>query len=201
MDLKQTGQFIKELRKEKGLTQGELAEKLMVSEKTISKWECGNGFPDTTLMLPLCEALGISANELLSAKKLGEKEYKQEAERNLVELSNKQEKTSKFILLLEVILGYMSSITLMVCVFVASFVNMADWLRILLIALGLVHFVVGCGFCLKIEQGVGFYECEHCHHKYIPTFAQTLWSMHMGRTRYMKCPKCNKHSWQKKVIK
>ena len=201
MDLKQTGAFIKELRKEKGLTQGELAEKLMVSEKTISKWECGNGFPDTTLMLPLCEALGISANELLSAKKLGEKEYKQEAERNLVELSNKQEKTSKFILLLEVVLGYMSSITLMVCVFVASFVNMADWLRILLIALGLVHFVVGCGFCLKIEQGVGFYECEHCHHKYIPTFAQTLWSMHMGRTRYMKCPKCNKHSWQKKVIK
>ena len=68
MDLIVTGKFIKEQRKAKGLTQLQLAEKIGVSEKTISKWECGNGFPDTTLMLPLCSALGISANELLSGK-------------------------------------------------------------------------------------------------------------------------------------
>ena len=76
MDLKETGCFIQQLRKEKGLTQSALALKLGVSEKTISKWECGNGFPDTTLMLPLCSELGISANELLTAKKIeSEKEY------------------------------------------------------------------------------------------------------------------------------
>lgn len=201
MDLKLTGAFIKQERKAKNLTQAELAQKLMVSEKTISKWECGNGFPDTTLMLPLCEALDISANELLSAKKIGEKEYKQEAEKNLVELTNRQQKISKFLLTLEIILGYMCSVTLLVCIFVASYVTMPDWLRILLIVLGFVHFVVGCGFCLKIEQGVGFYECEHCHHKYIPSYSQVLWSMHMGRTRYMKCPNCKKHSWHKKVLK
>ena len=201
MDLKLTGAFIKEQRKAKNLTQAELAEKLMVSEKTISKWECGNGFPDTTLMLPLCKELGISANELLSAKKLDEKEYKEAAESNLVELTNRQQKISKFLLTLEIILGYMCSVTLLVCVFVASYVTMPDWLRVLLIVLGFVHFVVGCGFCLKIEQGVGFYECKHCHHKYIPSYSQVLWSMHMGRTRYMKCPNCKQHSWHKKVLK
>ena len=79
MDLKRTGEFIKERRKAKNLTQADLAEKIYVSEKTISKWECGNGFPDTSLILPLCQALDINANELLSGKKLDEAEYKHEA--------------------------------------------------------------------------------------------------------------------------
>ena len=57
MDLKQIGCLIKEQRKAKGLTQSQLAQKLCVSEKTISKWECGGGFPDASLMLPLCKAL------------------------------------------------------------------------------------------------------------------------------------------------
>ena len=201
MDLKVTGQFIKEQRKAKKLTQMELAEKLMVSEKTISKWECGNGFPDTTLILPLCEELGISANELLSAKKLEGEEYKKEAESNLIALQSQNEKSSKFLLTIEYILGYMCSIQLFILVFVASFVNMPDWLRIVLIIVGMIQFAVGIHFCIAIEKDAGYYECKHCHHKYIPTFKQIYLSMHMGRTRYMKCPQCHKSSWQKKVIK
>ena len=54
---------------------------------------------------------------------------------------------------------------------------------------------------LKIEQVAGYYECEHCHHKYVPTYLNLNKAMHMGRTRYMKCPECGKKSWQKKVIK
>ncbi|MBQ8428262.1 MAG: helix-turn-helix transcriptional regulator, partial [Clostridia bacterium] len=95
MDLKVTGKFIQERRKAKGLTQAQLAEKISVSEKTVSKWECGGGFPDTSLMLPLCEALEISANELLSGKLLNEREYKPNAEKHLVELKNQQEKLYK----------------------------------------------------------------------------------------------------------
>ena len=84
------GKFILELRKQKGMTQKELAEKVGVSDKTISKWECGNGFPDATLMLPLCNALGITANELLSGKRLKtDKEYKVDAEKNIVALITK----------------------------------------------------------------------------------------------------------------
>ena len=110
MDLKLTGAFIKEQRKAKNLTQAELAQKLMVSEKTVSKWECGNGFPDTTLMLPLCEALNISANELLSAKRLDEKEYKKEAESNLVLLQTQKEMSDKLALATEWVLGIISTI-------------------------------------------------------------------------------------------
>lgn len=125
MDLRVSGKFIAEQRKAKGLTQVKLAEILHVSEKTISKWECGNGFPDTTLMLPLCEALDISANELLSGRKLTNGEYKEQAEQNIVVLKMQQEQSSKFLLAIENVLGYMSSISFIILIFVASFSDLA----------------------------------------------------------------------------
>lgn len=201
MDLKIIGNFIKSQRKEKGLTQVELATKLSVSEKTISKWECGYGFPDTTLILPLCKELDITANELLSGKKLSSEEYQTEAEKNLLTLKKQQEQDHKFLLTLENVLGYLSSITFIILVFVASFANLSTWVRILLIVIGFIHIVVGIHFCLTIEKDAGYYECQHCRNKYIPTYKQILLSMHYGRTRYMKCPKCNKKTWQKKVLK
>ena len=201
MDLKVIGEFIKQQRKAKGLTQVELAEKLFVSEKTISKWECGNGFPDTSLILPLCKELDISANELLSGKKLTSEEYQIQAENNLLTLKSQQEQSHKFLLTLESVLGYMSSITFIILIFVASFVNLPTWVRIILIVIGFIHIVIGIHFCLTIEKDAGYYECQHCHNKYIPTYKQVMFSMHHGRTRYMKCPKCQKKSWQKKVIK
>lgn len=200
MDLKIIGQFIKEQRKTKGMTQIQLADKICVSEKTISKWECGNGFPDTSLMLPLCKALDISANELLSGKKLTSEEYIEQAESNLITLKSQENQKSKLLFALEYVVGYMASILFFVTIFVASFVEMATWFRILLIALGFVNFAVGIHFCLLIEKDVGFYECKHCHHKYVPSYKQILFAMHIGRTRYMKCQKCGRKSWQKKVI-
>lgn len=201
MDLAKTGKFIQERRKAKNLTQVQLAQKISVSEKTISKWECGNGFPDTTLMLPLCKALDITANELLSGKLLPtENEYKEIAEQNLLTLKSQQEKSTKHLLTIEYVVGYMSSISFIVLVFVASLCNLAMGWRIGLILLGVVNFIVGVHFCLKIEKEAGFYECGHCHYKYIPSYKSVLWSMHYGRTRYMKCPKCNKRTWNKKTI-
>ncbi len=201
MDLKISGRFIAERRKAKGLTQVKLAEKLNVSEKTISKWECGNGFPDTTLMLPLCEALEISANELLSGKNLSSDEYMKQAEQNLVALKSQQEQNAKFLLALENVLGYMCSITFIILIFAASFCELATGWRIALIVVGVLHFVIGIHFCIRIEKDAGYYECAHCHKKYIPTYKQVLFSMHSGRTRYMKCPSCGKRSWNKKTTK
>ena len=201
MDLKEIGKFIKEQRKSKNLTQAELAEKIMVSEKTISKWECGNGFPETSLMLPLCKELDITANELLSGKKLDEKEYKEKAEANLVNLQSQHEKLSKFTLAMEYVIIFTVIFFYVGLCVVVGYVQMEDWLRIVLLVVGIIPIIVAIGFCLMIEKDVGFYECAHCHNKYIPSYKQVLWSMHMGRTRYMKCPNCQKKSWQKKVIK
>ncbi len=201
MDLNKIGKFIAEQRKAKDLTQVKLAELLNVSEKTISKWECGNGFPDTSLILPLCEALDITANELLSGKVLLNDEYKTSAEQNLIELKSAQEKSTKHLLTLEIVIGYLATFAFLITIFAASFaVNNLVW-RIVLIVFGCVNMIIGVLFTLKIEKDAGLYECANCHHKYIPTYKAVLWSMHMGRTRYMKCPKCSKRTWNKKTIK
>jgi len=201
MELKAIGELIKKQRKAKNLTQAELAQKLFVSEKAISKWECGWGLPDSSIMLALCNELGLSANELLSGKKIKDEEYKSKAEENLIALKAKDEDKTKFILKLEWVIGTLASIFFMSLVFIASFITMPTWLRIVFIVLGFVVFIFGIHFCLLIEKDAGYYECPHCHNKYVPKYNQILWSMHIGRTRHMKCPKCDKKGWNKKVIK
>lgn len=200
MDLLKTGKFIADRRRQKKLTQAELANIIGISEKTVSKWECGNGFPDTSLMLPLCEALDISANELLSGKELSDEEYKTNAEKNLILLKSRQDKSVKHLLSLECVIGYMTTFTYFLLLLCAIFaVENLAW-RIAIICLSVLILLVGVIFALRVEQVAGFYECEHCHHKYIPTYHAVLFAMHIGRTRYMKCPKCGKRTWNKKVI-
>jgi transcriptional regulator with XRE-family HTH domain len=201
MDLKNVSKFIQERRKAKGLTQVQLAEKLCVSEKTVSKWETGRGFPDTSLILPLCNELGISANELLSGKLIADdKEYREIAEKNLVNLKSQQVRNNKNILMLEWVLLWFGLAILLGCCAVAAYVQMADVYRILILVFGILN-LLGAGIVgTIIETKVGFYECGHCHHKYVPTYKQVIMAMHFGRTRYMKCPKCGKVSWQKKAV-
>ena len=89
----------------------------------------------------------------------------------------------------------------MTLIFTSSFIEMPSIIRIILIVLGSIIFVFGLGNGTKIEQVAGYYECGKCHHKYVPTYSSVFFAMHVGRTRYMKCPKCHKNSWNKKVIK
>ena len=102
MDQIKTGRFIAEQRKAHGMTQRQLAEKLSVSDKTVSKWECGNGLPEVSLMLPLCELLSINVNELLSGERLDADSYKQHAEENMMKLIDER-KENKRKLILEVV--------------------------------------------------------------------------------------------------
>ena len=78
---------------------------------------------------------------------------------------------------------------------------MKDWQRILVVFSGFIPCFVGFFFTVKIEQIAGYYECKECGYKYVPTYKSVNSSMHLGRTRFMKCPNCGKKSWQKKVIK
>ena len=88
MDKNITGRFIAELRKQKGFTQKELAEKLMVTDKAISRWETGKGLPDTSLLKPLGDVLGVSVTELLSGKKIEEVDMKERADNIILEALN-----------------------------------------------------------------------------------------------------------------
>lgn len=126
--------------------------------------------------------------------------YNLKAEENLLEMKKQKEDADEKMLKLEWVIGYISSISFLILIFVASFIEMPAVVRILLIIFGSIVFVVGIVNCLKIEQTAGYYECGKCHFKYIPTYKSVFFSMHNGRTRHMKCPKCGKKSWSKKVI-
>lgn len=95
MDQKKIGHFISMLRKEKGLTQKELAGQIGISDKTISKWETGNGLPDIEMLTPLCQILEINVNELLSGEKLPPNEYSEKAEENMMNLLKENEVNRK----------------------------------------------------------------------------------------------------------
>ena len=95
MDQISIGRFIAVERKRKGCTQKQLAEKLNISDKTVSKWECGKGFPEVSLLLPLCKELDITVNELLSGARVSEEEYQKKAEENMVNMIKEREENKK----------------------------------------------------------------------------------------------------------
>lgn len=95
MEQQKIGKFIAECRKEKGLTQVQLAEQLGITNRAVSKWENAKSMPDVSVMTSLCEILDISVNELLSGEKIKMEDYKAKAEANLTELQRKQETVRK----------------------------------------------------------------------------------------------------------
>lgn len=126
--------------------------------------------------------------------------YNRELEKNLLEVIRQKEQADKRLLSLEVFVGYLTSVIFISLVFVALFVQMAAWLRAVLVGIGVILFAAGVGFAIRIEQTAGYYECARCGHRYVPSYKSVLLSMHSGRTRYMRCPQCSEKSWQKKVI-
>ncbi len=201
MDQIKIGKFIAERRKRKNLTQLQLADRLGITDRAVSKWENGKGMPDTSLMLELCAELNISVNELLCGEVIEMTNYNEKAEKQLLEMAKEKEQRDRELLHVEIFIGILVTIILLACVFTASFAQMDAVWRIVLIAAGSILFVIGIGYALRIEQVAGFYECQKCKHKYVPTYRQVLFSMHSGRTRYMKCPECGRRSWHRKRVK
>ena len=200
MDQIKIGKFISKMRKEKNITQSELAEKMYVTDRAISKWERGICMPDVGTIPELCKILGITINDLFSGEKVDMKNNEKKLEENLLEMTKLKEESDKRLLTLEWVIGFIVTINLIIFIAISSFIEMDNWLRILLIIIGFIIFMIGMFYGLKIEQVAGYYECTNCHHKYVPMYKSVFWAMHMGRTRYMKCPKCNEKAWHKKVL-
>ena len=91
MNQKKIGKFIAECRKENKLTQEQLAEKLNITYKAVSKWETGKGLPDASIMMDLCNILDITVNDLLSGEKIATEQYIDKADENLVKLQKQKE--------------------------------------------------------------------------------------------------------------
>ena len=204
MNYNKIGEFIMAERKAKKLTQAKLAEKLFVSEKTISKWEHGKGLPDTNILPKLCEIFGISINELLNGERISSENYVIKAEEALLTLQQSKADSDKRLLNAEIVLGGITTISF-VLIFLASLYAIFELnllvVPIISIVIAVAIFIVGTTFCLYIEQRAGYYLCKKCNHTHAPSFRQILFSPHINRTRYMKCPHCKQRSWQKKTIK
>lgn len=203
MDQNKIGRFIAEKRKEQTLTQAQLAEKLGITDRAVSKWETGKSLPDASIMLELCGLLKITVNDLLCGEVVSMENKNEITEKNLIEMVRQKEATDKRLLNLEIVIGVVSSLFLFAMIIVGTmFMEMEKplWVFILLAGVGFAQFIVCMIFALKIEQSAGYYECRKCGNRYVPSFKNVNMAMHVGRTRYMKCPKCGERSWQKKVI-
>ncbi len=200
MDQIKIGKFIASCRKEQGMTQAVLAEKLGISDRAISKWETGKSMPDSGIMLELCDFLKISVNELLSGERIMAEFYDKRAEENLLVMKREMEEKNRQLLRAEYWIVFPAVLAGFALVFVACFVSMPMWLRVVLLTFVLVMIFAVAFIAVGIEQKAGYYECRSCGHRYVPTYWQTNLAPHTGRTRYMKCPKCGKRSWQRKVL-
>lgn len=194
------GRFIAERRRAVSLTQAQLAEKLGITDRAVSKWENGRSLPDSSIMLELCEILKINVNELLSGEVIAVDNYKEELEKQIITMIKEKEKGDKRLLSLEMLIGIFSIIIGCGGVFVASFFEIEAWIRILLIAVGMILAFIGICYAVKIEQVAGYYKCENCGHSYVPEYNSVFMARHIGRSRKMICPNCHKKTWHKKVI-
>ena len=185
MDQIKIGKFIASCRKEQGMTQAVLAEMLGISDRAISKWETGKSMPDSGIMLDLCELLKINVNELLSGERIMAEAYDKRAEENLLAMRREVEEKNRQMLRTEYLISFPAVIAGLFMCFVAAYVELPVWVRATLIAVAVVMILTVAFIAVGIEQKAGYYECQKCHDRHIPTYWQTNLAMHIGRTRYM----------------
>ena len=201
MDQVKIGRFITEQRKQKNYTQRQLADILEISDKTVSKWECGNGFPEVSLLLPLCKELEISVNELLSGERLSEVDYKQKAEENMVNFIQEKEANKKR-MQLTILIGIIATISFITLILIVVMYTdvMSIPVKIILVAIACLIFIIGMYAAMQGERTIGYYQCKECGDTFVPTFKAYTMGIHLFSTRRLKCPHCGKKNWCKKIL-
>ena len=199
MDQIQIGKFIAAERKKKSYTQRELAEILGISDKTISKWERGNGFPEVSLLLPLCNELEITVNELLSGERLQEADYKKKAEENMVNLVKEAQESKKKIILSAMVAGLVI-VAAIPLYLLAGIVDVERWVRITLIMIASCVMVVGIIIACILDREAGAFECPECKERFVPDMKAYVMGPHTITKRKLKCPKCGETKYCKHVL-
>ena len=199
MDQIMIGKFIANERKRKGYTQKQLSEKLEISDKTISKWERGNGFPEVSLLLPLCNELDITVNELLSGQRVPEDDYTEKAEENMVNLVREAQESRKKIIMsaMVALLVIVAAVPLFV---ISGAIEMDTWIRIVLIVIGIVVVVFGIAIACVLDRDAGAYECPECKTRFVPDMKDYIMGAHTITKRKLTCPHCGAHRYCRKVL-
>ena len=189
MEPTRIGRFIAERRKALGLTQRQLAEQLSVSDKAVSKWETGRGLPDVLLMPPLCAALGITVNDLLSGERVGEGDYRKKAEENMMELMRENAENRQR-LLQSIACGGVTVVAVCALVALAAFLPLPTLARVALLLLAMATAVVGIWAAATLDVRAGWFECPHCKELFVPPMADYVKGCHTFTKRRLTCPRC-----------
>ena len=195
------GRFISECRKKANLTQMQLAEKLGITDKAVSKWERGVAMPDTSIMLELCAILNINVNELLSGEKINMENTDQKNAQLVLDMAKELENKNKTIWSSMWAIMIVSMIALIAGFFIAAFLIPEGIWQLVAILVICIVFLIPCLYAVKLEISVGVYKCQNCGHEIVPTYKEAMTAMHRGFTRRLKCPNCNQRTWCKKVLK
>lgn len=193
MDSILMGKFIAEKRKALELTQNDLAQKLGVEEKVVMKWEEKNVLPKNELILPLCEVLGVSVNELVAGTSLQENEFKENSENNALKYV-KSQNDLKLRRILELVVIATTLLSGVAIIFAIGFTKMAVALKVILILIAIIDFVVGIGVVCMLFKGETEYECPNCKTRFQPEIREYMQSKHTATTRQLTCPSCEKTS-------
>ena len=189
MEPTRIGRFIAERRKALGLTQRQLAEQLSVSDKAVSKWETGRGLPDVLLMPPLCAALGITVNDLLSGERVGEGDYRKKAEENMMELMRENAENRQR-LLQSIACGGVTVVAVCALVALAAFLPLPAFARMALLLLAMATGVAGIWAAATLDVRAGWFECPHCKELFVPPMADYVKGCHTFTKRRLTCPRC-----------
>ena len=200
MDQVKIGKFIAQRRKQASLTQMQLAEKLGITDRAVSKWETGKALPDSSIMLELCDVLGITVNDLLCGEVVTMENYNKEMEQHLLDMIKQKEEADRRLLRMEIVLGIIALLPLLAALLFVGFTRNPEGKDAIVVLVSLIPLLIATPFALKIEQKAGYYVCQHCANTYVPKYISVFLAPHMGTTRYMKCPKCHRRSWNKKRI-
>ena len=189
MEPTRISRFIAERRKALGLTQRQLAEQLSVSDKAVSKWETGRGLPDVLLMPPLCAALGITVNDLLSGERVEEGDYRKKAEENMMELMRENAENRQR-LLQSIACGGVTVVAVCALVALAAFLLLPALARVALLLLAMATALAGIWAAATLDARAGWFECPHCGELFAPAMADYVKGRHTFTRRRLTCPHC-----------
>lgn len=191
MDQVKIGKFIAQVRKEKQLTQKQLADLLNISDKTISKWETGRGLPDVSMILLLCEILDINANELLSGERIPDELYKEKAEETILNFVGEKKRHINSMIYETVFLLFMTA-ACMALVNMTTYVEMSNTAQLVLyISVGVIFVLTLVTFGI-IDRKTGYFECTKCHNIFVPntkTYVKNLMTVTPWSAKF-RCPAC-----------
>lgn len=204
VDNEKIGRFIAQKRKQASLTQAQVAEKLCVSDRAVSKWERGKSLPDASLMVALCSLLRISLSELFAGEELTSATKPAAAEEELLALKKENEEYAKSLLratwTIFIPTFALDIIGLLVAAsYTASHPEFSPWM-ITITVCSLILLIVVAVLCVQLEWRAGVYVCPHCGKTFKPRFWAVLFAMHLGTTRYLSCPTCHEKGWCKKKL-